>query len=452
MLVFLLLFLPLVLSGCWDHREVEELGIVLLTAVDAAPEGKIRVVVQTLVPAAVAGGGGGGGMSGVGGGGGGGGGGRKRYHNLATEARTVFEAIRRLSMESPRELFFAHNQVIIISEKLARERGVAEVMDFFERNRQFRRDTWILVARGDPRDIMEVPVHLEVTPAQDIVGIINNQELSARFAPTHLGEFVEMLENSGVEPYTAILEVVPNAAFSRMSLHPGGAGPAPFHNIKLTGTAVFRRDRLVGWLNEREARGLLWVRGEVRGGPVTFSLPGSRGEQKLAVEILRAGRGGVKLEPFLASGQPGMRVEINTRVNITESENLEIDLRNPQVISRLEKQLAGVIKQEVMACVTRLQEEYRADVLGFGEAVHRKYPRVWRQVEREWEDVFATMPVTVEVKVVIRRMGLINRPLQPSGMQEVGLINISRRVMYDGGCFAQPGLYHHYRPAGSAPG
>ncbi|SHI98143.1 spore germination protein KC [Desulfofundulus thermosubterraneus DSM 16057] len=412
--VFLLLFLPLVLSGCWDHREVEDLGIVLLTAVDAAPEGRVRLEVQVLVPTAVAGGGG---ITGTGGGGGGGGG-RKRYLNLATEGRTVFEAIRRLSMESPRELFFAHNQVILISEKLARERGVAEVMDFFERNRQFRRDTWILVARGDPSDIMEVPVHLEVTPAQNIVGVIKNQELSARFAPTRLGEFAEMLESSGEEPYTAILEAVPNAAFSRVSLHPGGAGPAPFHNIKLTGTAVFRRDRLVGWLNEREARGLLWVRGKVRGGPITFSIPGPRGEQKLAVEILRAGRGGVKLEPFLAGGQPGMRVEINTRVNLTESENLELDLRNPQVISRLEKQLAGAIKQEVMACVTRLQEEYRADALGFGEAVHRKYPRVWRQVEGEWEDVFATMPVTVEVKTVIRRIGLINKPLRPPRMQE----------------------------------
>ncbi|WP_307399796.1 Ger(x)C family spore germination protein [Desulfofundulus luciae] len=420
-LVFLLLFLPLVLSGCWDHREVEDLGIVLLTAVDAAPEGRVRLEVQVLVPTAVAGGGG---ITGMGGGGGGGG--RKRYRNLATEGRTVFEAIRRLSMESPRELFFAHNQVILISEKLAREKGVAEVMDFFERNRQFRRDTWILVARGDPRDIMEVPVHLEVTPAQNIVGVIKNQELSARFAPTRLGEFAKMLESSGVEPYTAILEAVPNEAFSRMSMHPAGTGPAPFHNMKLTGTAVFRRDRLVGWLNEQEARGLLWVRGEVRGGPITFSLPGSRGEQKLAVEILRAGRGGVKLEPFLTGGQPGMRVKIITRVNLTESENLEVDLSNPQVISRLEKQLAGVIKQEVMACVTRLQEEYRTDVLGFGEAVHRKYPRVWRQVEREWEDVFATMPVTVEVKTVIRRTGLINKPLRPAGTQEVGYMNISK--------------------------
>ncbi|MGB9803625.1 Ger(x)C family spore germination protein [Desulfofundulus sp.] len=338
--------------------------------------------------------------------------------------------------------------MIILSEKLARERGVAEVLDFFERNRQFRRDTWVLVARGDPRDIMEVPVHLEVTPAQNIMGVVIRQKLSSRFSVTRLGDFVRMLESSGAEPYTAIVEAVPNTAFSSMSLRPGSTGPAPSHNIRVTGTAVFRRDRLVGWLNEKEARGLLWVRGEVLGGPVTFSLPGARGEQKLAVEILRAGRGGVKLEPYLIGGQLGMRVKIRTRVNLTESENLEVDLNNPAVVSRLEDQLAGAIKEEVVACVTRLQEEFRADTLGFGEVVHRKYPRVWRQVEKEWDDVFASMPVTVDVKTEIRRTGLINRPLRPPQKQEARF----KEGGSSGGCFAGRDLHPHHSSAGTASG
>ncbi len=416
--VLLLLMVLLVLAGCWDHREVEDLGLVLLTAVDAAPEDRIRVEVQTLVPGALAGGGGGvGGM-----GGGGRGGGRKPYRNFVAEARTVFNAFRQLSMEAPRRLFFAHNQVIIISEKLARERGVSPVLDFFDRNREIRRDTWILVARGELKEIIDVPGHMDVIPAQRIIGLINNRQLSSHFAINRLGDFIEMLESPGIEPYTAIIGMTPNKAMSRVGLQPGTVGVEPSHNIRLTGAAVFRRDRLVGWLDERESRGLLWVRGEVRGGPVTFSLPDARDGRNIAVEILRAGRGGVKLEPRLAGGQLSMTVKIDTRVNLVESQALGIDLTNPQVISRLEKQLAAAIKQGITACVTRLQEDYMADALGFGEAVHRKYPRVWRQIEGEWEYVFASMPVTVEVKTSIRRTGLINKPMQPSRRWEAALI------------------------------
>ena len=94
-LALLFLFLP----GCWDHREVEDLGIVLLTAVDEAPGNKIRLETQVLIPGAIGGGGGGGGGMG-----GGRGGGRKPYRNLAVVGKTVFDAIRQLSMVSPRRL------------------------------------------------------------------------------------------------------------------------------------------------------------------------------------------------------------------------------------------------------------------------------------------------------------------------------------------------------------
>ncbi|MQL53047.1 Ger(x)C family spore germination protein, partial [Desulfofundulus thermobenzoicus] len=189
--------------------------------------------------------------------GGGRGGGRKPYRNVDVEAETVFDAIRKLSMETPRRLFFAHNQVIVLSEKLAREKGIPPLLDFFDRNPQIRRDTWVVVARGNVKEIMDVPSQLEVTPAQRIMGIINNRELSSQFAITRLGDFIEMTEDPGVEPFTAIIEMIPNTAVSHVAFHPGGPGPEPPYDIKLTGTAVFRRDKLAGWLDEREARGLM---------------------------------------------------------------------------------------------------------------------------------------------------------------------------------------------------
>ncbi|MBE3588440.1 MAG: Ger(x)C family spore germination protein [Thermoanaerobacteraceae bacterium] len=406
-----MLFVSATCTGCWDHREVEDLGIVLLTALDDAPGGKIRLEVQILVPAALAGGGGGG----VGGMGGGRGSGRKPYRNVDVEAETVFDAIRKLSMETPRRLFFAHNQVIVLSEKLAREKGIPPLLDFFDRNPQIRRDTWLVVARGDIKEIMDVPSQLEVTPAQRVMGIINNREFSSQFAITRLGDFIEMVEDTGVEPFTAIIEMIPNTAVSRVALQPGGPGPEPTHDIKLTGTAVFRRDKLVGWLDEREARGLMWVRGEVRGGPVKFNLPGDGGPQNISVDILRAGRGGVRVEPRLVDGQLSMHIKTSVRVNLVEAQSPGLDLNKPETIKRLEELLDEAIKEEIMAAVNRLQGDYRSDAFGFGQAVHRKYPRLWRQVEGEWEDVFAGMPVSVDVKATIRRTGLVNKPMQPRG-------------------------------------
>ncbi|MGQ9497896.1 MAG: Ger(x)C family spore germination protein [Desulfotomaculales bacterium] len=53
----LLSLLILTLTGCWDLREVEDLGYVMAMAVDRASGNKVRVIVQIPNPRVVGGGG-----------------------------------------------------------------------------------------------------------------------------------------------------------------------------------------------------------------------------------------------------------------------------------------------------------------------------------------------------------------------------------------------------------
>ena len=47
-LILLLLIIapPLTQTGCWDQQEVEKMGIVLTTALDQAPDGRVRLTAQ----------------------------------------------------------------------------------------------------------------------------------------------------------------------------------------------------------------------------------------------------------------------------------------------------------------------------------------------------------------------------------------------------------------------
>ncbi|MHB8918629.1 MAG: Ger(x)C family spore germination protein, partial [Desulfocucumaceae bacterium] len=253
--ILFLLAVIITQPGCWDHREVERLGIVMATGVDLAPEGRFRVIVQNINPSALGRGmaGGGGVMPGVS---------SKPYRNRSIEGETMFEAIRELSRQTPRQLFFAHNQVILISEKLARERGVTEVMDFFERNPQIRRTTWLLVGKGDMNALLDEPGRLEGSPAQRMFGIISERDLSSQYAVQRLGDFLETMESESTQPYTAVLERIPNKALTpehRNKLAEGHIAE-PHQSMVINGTAVFRRDKMAGWLNSKESRGLLWIR------------------------------------------------------------------------------------------------------------------------------------------------------------------------------------------------
>lgn len=399
MLITLLLTQP----SCWDRREVERLGIVLSTGIESAPGGKVRVIVQNINPTALGKGGGGGGAM-VGGTA------SKPYRNRLGEGSTIYDAIRGLSRETPRQLFFAHNQVIIISEELARERGVREITDFFERHPQIRRTTWLLVGKGQLNALMDEPGRLEANPSQRVVGIINERDLTSQYAVQKLGDFLEMMESEGTQPYTAVLEREINKASPPEHKNRLAEGhiAEPHQIVQINGTALFRRDKMVGWLNPGESRGLLWVRGKVKGGVIDIPDPDQK-DRIITLEIIRSK---TKLSPRIKDGQIIMTVEIDEESNLGETTG-ELDVVKPEVIKKLEELQARAIQGEIESALARAQQEYGVDVFGFGEALHRKYPRQWKEMKSRWPELYPEVQVQVGVKTKIRRTGLITKPTEP---------------------------------------
>ncbi|MCL5290416.1 MAG: Ger(x)C family spore germination protein [Firmicutes bacterium] len=403
LLTLLLLGVIATQQGCWDHREVERLGIVMATGVDLAPEGRVRVIVQNINPGALGKGmaGGMGGITGTS---------NKPYLNRSIEGETMFDAIRELSRQTPRQLFFAHNQVILISEKLVRERGVREVMDFFERNPQIRRTTWLLVGKGDMNALMDEPGRLEGSPAQRIFGIISERELSSQYAAQRLGDFLETMESESTQPYTAVLERIPNKAVTEEHKNRLAEGhiAEPHQNMIINGTAVFRRDKMAGWLNSKESRGLLWIRGKVKGGIIEIPGPEGKGGS-ISLEILRSK---TKMKPELRDGSIYMSVSIKEESNLGEA-TVPLDLTKPEIVKELEDIQNQAIRKEIESALTRAQQDLRVDVFGFGEAVHRQYPRQWKEMKKNWQDLFPAVQVEVEVDSKIRRTGMITKPPEP---------------------------------------
>ena len=407
-LSFIFLGIVFTQTACWDKKEVEDLAIVLAVGIEPGEDDKVKIIVQNVNPAAV-----GKGAGGDGGGGGGMGLGTKSYRNRSAEGQTIFDAIRELSRQSPQQLFFAHNQLIIISEDLAKKRGIKDIIDFLERNPQIRRNTWILVARGiELATLLDEPGRLETTPSQRIFEIIDQRDFSSEYAIQRLGDFLETMESGDIEPYTAVVESNPNPAYPKEHAHLHGMSqaltPEPHNNIEINGTAAFRRDKMVGWLNLVESRGLLWVRGEVKGGIINITSPDEE-RKPIALEILTSD---TKLEPQITDGQILMKINVKTETNVGETMST-MEIAKPEAIKKLEALLAEAVRAEIEAALEKAQQEYNTDVFGFGEAIHRNYPSEWKELKENWSDLFSTVEVQIAVDGKIRRIGLVSNPLKP---------------------------------------
>ncbi len=388
-------------TGCWDRVEVEQLAIVTLIALDKSKDDNVRVSLQIINPKAMAGGSSNMSSSGVSP--------LEPYHNVSASGKTVFDAIRTMNSSIPRELYFSHNQVVIMSEEVARS-GIEDLIDFFDRNPQIRRSNYILIANKetDLNELLIIPHPLDPSVAQRITGIIKEQDRNPVYAVNQLGEFLELFSGKGVDAFTAGLDISVNKSDKQALSQAQAAGEQnEVNEINVARTAVFKKGKMVGWLNKEESRGLLWVNEGLKGGIYNVAVDGGIGN--IALEVIK----GVSKQKtqITSDGRIIINIDVEAEANVDEVRTY-LDLSKPENISKLESALQKAIKRDIMLALEKAQQHYGADVFGFGRAVYRQYPDYWRQISEKWYEIYPTVEAVINVKAVVPRTGLVSKPIK----------------------------------------
>ncbi len=398
-IIFMILLCGLGLSGCWDHSEVENISIVLGVLVDTAPNDKVSLLVQVLNPAALAGGGGTQQSTGSN---------ALAWRDYKASADTLFIAGRLLARQASPKLYFAQNQVIVISEKAAREDGLSKYIDYFERNSEFRRTNWVFIFRGEePRMLFEDSSVLERTPIRRIAAAAEESTEISDFVAVRLGQLLNLISTEGIQPTIGGLQIVPNRAHLETDVKDVLGAATEKHNFMLDGNGVFRDSKLVGWLEGPENRGFLWVTDKMKGGII--EVPFDEEGRKVVLEIIRSK---TKLEPIVNGDSITIDLKVKVQASIVESDR-DIDYSDPAVVETLIRLAEERIAQDIAMAMRKAQDELRSDIFGFGCALNKKYPRVWREVKGNWDvDVFPTVNAELQADVIIRGSGLIEKGVQ----------------------------------------
>lgn len=384
--VFLLVILWTVffLSGCWNRREIDTLAFVMAFGVDQREDDRVEVTVQVAKPGALVKREGGGEKE-------------KPYKTYSASGKILSDAVSNLTKESPRKLWFGHTQFVLIGEDMAR-RGAFPVLDFVARDPELRREIWVLVTRGKAKDLLEADVDLEKIPATGVLRLIKISGATSMAKTVRANEFLKALSYKHISATAALITL--------LKKEPGGDGK-PALEFHLEGSAVFKDGKLIGFLDGIETRGMLWVTGKVKSGTIIIPCPKDERE-KVALEIVRA-RGDI--EPRMEDGEISFAVKITEEGNIGE-QTCPANLATPSSLKELERKKTKAIEEEIGAAL-RKARELKADIFGFGEALHRKYPSVWRELKETWEnETFPEISVVPEIKAKLRRTGK-SRPIRP---------------------------------------
>jgi spore germination protein KC len=119
---------------------------------------------------------------------------------------SIFGAIRGLTHEVSRKLYFAHNQAIIFGYDLAEE-GVAEECDLFMREYESRLNVFVMVARKKASDILYEETDLERLPAEHIESLLETRYATSQLVRMTLREFTTAIVSKTTCPVAPIIEL-----------------------------------------------------------------------------------------------------------------------------------------------------------------------------------------------------------------------------------------------------
>lgn len=385
---FLPLLFPLILltlTGCWDRREMNDLAITLAMGIDRA-DGEYMVTTQVVQPGEVTA--------------------RKAGNSGPTpvtiyqaKATTLFEAIRRMTMTSPRKIYGAHLRVVVIGESLARE-GVGEALDLLSRDYELRTDFHLMVAKGSTAaESLNVFTPLDKLPANKLYKSLQTAEKAwAPATAVPLDDFIADLVSRGRSPVLSGVEVRGDAAKGATKENLERIQPAA--QLENAYLAVFRKDRLIGWLNEEDSKGYSYIVNKVKSTVGHISCPQGG---HLAVQVIRSK---AKMNVTFQDGKPKLSVNLHVEQNVGEVE-CRIDLTRPETIEDLEKRSGQRLEQILSHALKTAQTRYKTDYFGFGNSLHRSDPAAWEKVKSDWDRRFSEADFEIKADVKIGRTGTV---------------------------------------------
>ncbi|MEW9673441.1 Ger(x)C family spore germination protein [Ammoniphilus sp. 3BR4] len=380
LMVLVLLLNPLLLAGCWDRTEINDVALITGIGIDQKDEKTIELTAEMHIPKAVGGGGGGGN---------GGSGGGPQTFIRSGEGNTIADAISNLQLKTPREIFWGQTKVMVIGEKLAKE-GIRGLLDFLTRHPEPRLRTYVFVAKGKAKDVMELQPPLERSASE----VLRELAVSEVLLDVTLKDLLQMLHGDAQA-----------AALPMVRILPPQEGMDPLQTIAyINQTAIFKKDKMVGQISDTLTRGVLWFRDEIK--QANVSLKPQEGKGYVSATLLRANS---ELIPKIEDGKWKMTLKGVTEDDLIVNES-NLNVMDPKVTQMLQKDLEKDIELRLTQTLEKVQKELKIDILGFAEEFRRKYPKEWKKVKKDWDEIFPSVEVTYDIKAYIRRPGLATNP------------------------------------------
>lgn len=385
--LLLIILIAFNLTGCWDSNELSDLGIVMGIAIDKdTTSGKIIITSEIVNPNSLSK------QSSSD---------RSTVEYVTTYGNTVAEAINATTKEFDGKIFLSHVKIFVIGEDVARD-GVNDIVDFIARSNGIRRFTSFVVAKGSSaREILGVKRGIQNIQANYMSSIVKEQITNLDVTAPNFFNFLKKMPGDGINPVAGVFGIVlkNNLPFEEKKNSIDKVD-------KLIGAAAFKKDKLVGFLDYSETKGYNFIIGEKQNG--IYDIKSSKEDNKyitINMEKIKT-----KITPSYINRHISYSIDVKLEGSIVQVSDAS-DVSKLKEFNDINYTVSKYVEKDIKKSLYKIQKELKTDILGLGGSFYREYPKEWKVIKNQWNDIFPTVTVSVKVETVLKRTGLLGKPL-----------------------------------------
>lgn len=371
-ILLLFIFISTNLSSCWNYREINDLSIVSGVAIDkGGTAGKYEVTVELIdiqqgkdVDM------------------------NSKYITLS--GNTMFEIARNMISLSGKKLYWSHSKTIIISKDIARD-GISKILDWYSRDAETRTDANILVSKENTaKEVLKSKPVTENDTSFELSKLLKNEDTLSEVPVVDLWDILNTLEQDGLSTWLPTIKINKNN---------------DENILQVDGSAVFSKDKLIGYLDENSTKNILFAKDKVNGGLLVLD---KESESPITFEIFK---NKTTIKPSIENGNIQFNIYTDTIVSLDEIQS-DYEFYTEDGKNELENELSDMLQKSIYSSIKRIQSEYGTDILGFGAKLYENNPATWNDVKDDWDKTFKTLTISVNSKVNIKNSAVTSKPIK----------------------------------------
>ena len=349
-LIIITLFILLISSGCYNYKEINNMAIVSSIGIDKDNKNDKYIVSAQIMNS-------------------------KESENsedsqitvYTKEGDTVHEALRNITLKSPRKLYGNHLSKIVLSEEVAKE-GIDNILDIFNRVTEVRNEFIITIVKEDKAsDVLKVLTTTESIPAEYVkLSLKIADETSGLTYATKLDEFISLYLKKGIDPVVPVLKI--DKKEKKGTTINNITTTNPISKIVIEDLAVTNKGKLETYLKNEEVIGYNFLRNQIQ--KMIIPVKCDDENNYASISILK---NKTKSSAEKKDNKYIINFNINSEAIITEY-NCKKDLTDEKVIKELEKDTEKKIKRYIKKSLNK-QKKTKGKFLGLERIIYLDYPK-----------------------------------------------------------------------------